>query len=74
MLDKKRPEEGAAEASGKEPVVLCRWWVRESSTTAEPETPLEKGRSPRAEPASVSAGNGTERVRTPRVLKCNSNN
>ena len=68
LLRKQRPEEGAAEASGKEQMVVSQRWVRESSTTAEPKAPSEKGRSPRAEPASVSAGNGTERVRTPRVL------
>ena len=34
----------------------------------EPEAPSEKGRSPSAEPASVSAGDSTKRVRTPRVL------
>ena len=33
-----------------------------------PEAPLEKGRSPSAEPAIVSARDGTKRVRTPRVL------
>ena len=39
-----------------------------TSLQPEPEAPSGKGRSPSAEPASVSAGDGTKRVRTPRVL------
>ena len=42
--------------------------VGQGVTQPEPEAPSEKGRSPSAEPASVSAGDGTKRVRTPRVL------